>query len=206
MAADAVLVEGERITSQGRCWGAQLRARVPLLFLGRRQYLMALTDRRVLVFEPRRRGPRATELVIGKRYETFTLERVRRRRLLMQVQLRAMNGNVMIFEFRPRQRELGGELIARLTPSKNGGPSHLMTALGTPAPAAAPVATGPIKGGSAAAGAVPTSSPPTFADLAEDADAPAPDDTDADADADDTEIDTDDAERGESDAAFWGKK
>jgi hypothetical protein len=196
-----VLVEGERITSQGRCWGAQLRSRVPLLFLGRRQYLMALTDRRVLVFEPRRRGPRATELVIGKRYETFTLERVRRRRLLMQVQLRAMNGNVMIFEFRPRQRELGGELIARLTPSKSGGPSHLMTALGAPAPTPAPMATGPIKGGSAAAAsAVATASPPTFADLT---DSSEDDDTVIDIPFDDTNEDADD---GASDSAFWGEK
>jgi hypothetical protein len=152
-AAEPVLVEGERITSQGMCWGAQMRPRVPLLFLGRRQYLMALTDRRVLVFERRRRGPRASELVIGKRYETFTLEKVKRRRLLMQVRLRAMNGNVMVFEFRPGQRELGGELIARLTPSAHtSSPSHLMSSLGSPAPEPTSTAsTGLIKGGSAAA-------------------------------------------------------
>jgi hypothetical protein len=114
-AATAVLVEGEKIMSQGGCWAAQIRPRVPLLLLGRRQYLMVLTDRRLLVFAPRRRL-RGADLVIGKRYETFSLEQVKRRRLLMQVILAATNGSRFLFEFRPGQRELGGELVARLTP------------------------------------------------------------------------------------------
>lgn len=119
------------MTSQGTCWAAQRRSRVPLLFLARRQYLLALTDRRILVFARRRRGPEAPDLVIGKRYETFTLERVRRRRPLMQVVLRAVNGNRLVFEFRSRQRDLGGELAARLTPRAQ--PS-LRERLGEPPP------------------------------------------------------------------------
>lgn len=177
-----MLVEGERITSQGTCWAAQLKRRVPLMLLGRRQYLMALTDRRVLVFERRRRGPRASELVIGKRYETFALQKVRRRLPLMQVQVRAMNGNVMVFEFRPGHRELGGELIARLTPAPDS-PSHLMSSLGDTKPAeSAPVASGPIKGGSAATqplwvapGAATAVDEPAVAADAGGADAPAED-------------------------------
>ena len=159
-AAEGVLVEGERITSQGICWAAQMRPRVPLLFLGRRQYLMALTDRRVLVFERRRRGPRASEMVIGKRYEAFALEKVRRRRPLMQVKVRATNGNLMVFEFRPGQRELGGELIARLTPSHGSMPSHLMTSLGEQPTTPMPTPTGPIKGGSAATSTLTTTKAP----------------------------------------------
>ena len=114
-AAEAVLVDGETVTSKGVCWAAQRRGRVPLPLLARRQYLLALTDRRVLVFE-RGRRPRPSDLVLGKRYETFTLERVRRGFPLLQVSVRATNGNRMVFEFRPGNRELGGELIARLTP------------------------------------------------------------------------------------------
>ena len=125
-AAHGVLVEGERITSHGECWGAQVRARVPLLFLARRQYLLALTDRRLLVFNRRRKGPDASDLVIGKRYETFTLERVKRRRPLMQVVLQAKNGNRLVFEFRGGQRELGGELVARITPGS--GPASMAPA------------------------------------------------------------------------------
>jgi hypothetical protein len=89
---------------------------VPLLFLARQQYVMALTDRRVLIFR-RSRKPSPKDLVMGKRYESFDLEGVRRRRFLMQVMVRAANGNRQVFEFRPGQRDLGGELIARLTPS-----------------------------------------------------------------------------------------
>jgi hypothetical protein len=120
-AARAVLIEGERVTSTGECWAVQVRSRVPLAFLARRKYLMALTDRRVLVFEPRRKGPQASDLVIGKRYETFTLEKVKRKRPLVQVSLLASSGNQLVFEFRRRQRELAGELVARLTPPP---PSH----------------------------------------------------------------------------------
>lgn len=113
-----MLSEGERVTSTGSCWAVQVRTRVPLLLLARRKYVVALTDRRVLVFARRRGGPEAPDLVIGKRYDTFTLERVRRRRPLLQVVLRAANGNRLVFEFRRRHRELAGELIARLTPPR----------------------------------------------------------------------------------------
>lgn len=114
-AAEAVLVDGETVTSKGVCWAVQRRGRVPLPLLARRQYLLALTDRRILVFE-RGRRPKPSDLVLGKRYETFTLERVRRGFPLLQVRVSAANGNRMVFEFRPGNRELGGELIARLTP------------------------------------------------------------------------------------------
>jgi len=119
-AAEAVLVDGETVTSKGVCWAAQRRGRVPLPLLARRQYLLALTDRRVLVFE-RGRRPKPADLVLGKRYETFTLERVRRGFPLLQVRVRSANGNRMVFEFRPGNRELGGELIARLTPRAPDG-------------------------------------------------------------------------------------
>lgn len=95
-----------------------------MLLLARRQYVMALTDRRVLVFARRRGGPDAPDLVIGKRYETFTLERVKRRRPLVQVSLQASSGNRLVFEFRRGERELAGELIARLTPPPRATPAE----------------------------------------------------------------------------------
>jgi hypothetical protein len=122
-AARAVLIERERVTSTGRCWAVQARPRVPLLLLARRKYVMALTDRRVLVFNRRRGGPDAPDLVIGKRYETFTLERVKRRRPLVQVAVQASSGNRLVFEFRRGERELAGEFIARLTPPPRATPS-----------------------------------------------------------------------------------
>jgi hypothetical protein len=209
-AAESVLVEGERITSQGMCWAAQMRPRVPLMFLGRRQYLMALTDRRVLIFERRRRGPRASELVIGKRYETFALQKVRRRLPLMQVQVRAMSGNVMVFEFRPGQRELGGELIARLTPAPDA-PSHLMTSLGDTAPApSTALATGPKKGGSAATQPLWVApAPPTTddddADHSSEGEAPATDIPSADLGPGDAD-ESSDGTSGDDHSAFWERK
>ena len=139
-AADPILVDGERITGFGQCWAAQMKGRVPLLFRGRRQYLMALTDRRLLVFD-RKRKPTPSDLVIGKRYETFKLERVRRKRPLLQVLVSAANGMRMVFEFRPGQRDIGGELVARLTPKDGRGAKPEPAA--APAPEPQPVAAAP---------------------------------------------------------------
>ena len=122
-AAEALLVPGERITGHGKCWAAQIHDRVPLIFRARREYLLALTDRRMLVFERTRRGPTPRDLVLGKRYETFTLERVKRHRPLLQVSFRGSNGARMVFEFRRGQREVAGELIARLTPREPAMPA-----------------------------------------------------------------------------------
>jgi hypothetical protein len=122
-AAEAVLVPGERITAHGPCWAAHVADRVPLFLRARREYLLALTDRRLLVFERTRRGPTPGDLVLGKRYETYTLERVKRHRPLLQVMFRSANGARMVFEFRRGQREIAGELIARLTPRAPAPPA-----------------------------------------------------------------------------------
>ena len=58
----------------------------------------------------------ASDLVIAKRYETFALERVRRARPLLQLQVRSNNGSRMIFEFRPWRRHVGEALVHRLDP------------------------------------------------------------------------------------------
>jgi hypothetical protein len=116
-AFDTVLTPGERLASTAIGWAAQLRPRVPLVFLGRRQYWFALTDRRLLVFGRRRGGPTADDLVLGKRYAFFTLERTRRLRPLFQLRIRGANSSRLVLEFRPRQRAVAAELAARLTPS-----------------------------------------------------------------------------------------
>ncbi len=122
-AAHGALVEGERTVEYGTCWGAQLRHRVPLFLTARRQYLMVLTDRRLLLFQ-RRRGHalRPSDLVIGKRYASFQLERVHRGRPLFQVIVVGTNGIRMVFEFRPRRRRVGEALAHRLDPSQPAPP------------------------------------------------------------------------------------
>jgi hypothetical protein len=115
-AAHGALVEGERVAEHGMCWAAQRKARVPLWLQARRQFLMVLTDRRLLLFARHRGAVQASDLVIGKRYEAFTLDRVHGSRPLFQVRVLGANGTRMVFEFRPGQRNLGGALVARLTP------------------------------------------------------------------------------------------
>jgi hypothetical protein len=120
-ATHGALVEGERVVAYGFCWAAQLR-RIPLLLLGRRRYLLLLTNRRVLLFNRRGRHiPRPSDLVIGKRYEWFTVGRVRRARPLMQVLVTTGNGARMIFEFPLRRRELGRTLVGRLDDDGGSG-------------------------------------------------------------------------------------
>lgn len=99
-------------------WATRMRDGVALLFLTRRQYLIALTDRRLLVFERRGSGPRGrvgpADLVLGKRYEFFALERTRRRPTLLQLVLRGENDTRLVLEFRLSQRSMGRALAKRL--------------------------------------------------------------------------------------------
>jgi hypothetical protein len=191
-AAEAVLVDGETITSKGMCWAARRRGRIPLSLLARRQYLLALTDRRVLVFE-RGRRPKPSDLVLGKRYETFALEGVRRGFPLLQVRVRAANGNRMVFEFRPGQRELGGELVARLTPRTAG--------TATDDTGTRPAPPRPIETLMRASAPVEPATPPDPVERFE----PAEDHDAEDHDAEDGEDrDAEDGEAGDRDATFPG--
>lgn len=109
--------QGEQIVDVGMVWATQIPDGTRLLFRARRQFLLALTDRRILVFERglwSRRPPEPSDLVLGKRYEFFTVERTRTRRLLLQVVVAGATGTRLVYEFRPTQRSLGRELLQRL--------------------------------------------------------------------------------------------
>jgi hypothetical protein len=116
-AAHGLLADGERVIEYGPCWAAQLRDRVPLPLLGRRQYLMVLTDRRVLLFARGRGELRRRDLVIGKRYDAFTLRELRRGRPLLRLLVELPPTAVMVLEFRPRRRRVGEVLAHRLDPT-----------------------------------------------------------------------------------------
>ncbi len=121
-AAEATLAPGELLQSTGVGWAAPRRERVPLLFQARRQYWFALTDRRMLVFERQRGGPTAEDLVLGKRYDFFTLEKVKRLRPLFQLRVTGANGSKQVLEFRPGQRGLGAEIASRVaSPGESSG-------------------------------------------------------------------------------------
>ena len=139
-ASRGVLAEGEQLIECGPCWAAQLRPRLPLLLLARRQLLMVLTDRRVLLFARWRHGLRARDLVIAKRYEAFTVLQLRRARPLLQL-LVEMPPTRVVFEFRPRRRRVGEVLAHRLDPTLPAPEPAAGPAPGPkPAPAATPAA------------------------------------------------------------------
>lgn len=142
--ATPALGTGEEIAASGRCWATRQRLGVPLLFLARRQYVLVLTNRRLLVFEGR--GPSAGSLSLGKRFETLELVRVRARRLLSQVTISGAGDVPLVFEFRPRSRALGAALARALDRPAATGPEATPTA--TPPAAvsaeAVPVATSEV--------------------------------------------------------------
>ncbi len=118
-AAEAVAVHDEHVLDAGVVWAAPVTPGAGLLFRARHQYLIALTDRRLLVFErraKRRRDPLgAADLVMGKRYEFFTVDRRRRSPTLLQIVVRGENDTGLVLEFRPRHQALGRTLEQHLT-------------------------------------------------------------------------------------------
>jgi hypothetical protein len=144
---DEVAAPGERLASTAIGWAVQQRNSVPLLFLGRRQYLFALTDRRLLAFARHRGGPQPSDLILGKRYSFFTLDKQRRFHPLYQLRLRGANGSRLVLEFRPGQRAIAAELAARLVPPAGNawaaGGETTDTSLPAPRAAAMPDATDP---------------------------------------------------------------
>jgi hypothetical protein len=118
-AAETVAVSDEQVLDVGVVWAAPVTPGSGLLFRARHQYLIALTDRRLLVFERRarrRRDPVGTaDLVMGKRYEFFTVDRRRRYPTLSQLVLRGENDTGLVLEFRPPHQALGRALEQHLT-------------------------------------------------------------------------------------------
>jgi hypothetical protein len=119
-AAQSALVEGERVVAYGRCWAIRRRRFLPLVLLPRQRALLVLTDRRLLVFAlPRGRRLEATDLMIGKRFETYRLDSVRRGRPLLQLRLSTTSGVRLALKFGPRSRGLASTLTSRLNGSSS---------------------------------------------------------------------------------------
>ncbi|GMU78995.1 MAG: hypothetical protein AMXMBFR46_17880 [Acidimicrobiia bacterium] len=107
-AVERVLDADEEVAGRGRCWAAARRKHVPLLFLGRHQYDVWLTDRRVVLFGRRRfRRLRSDDVALARRFESLTLLAERQRIALLQHQIRTADGSDFVIEWRPRHRTLG---------------------------------------------------------------------------------------------------
>jgi hypothetical protein len=99
----------EELLGTAVVWAAS-RNRVPLLFRGRHRHPLALTDRRVLVFDRVRRARKNPTPLLNARLSVLRLERARNWPLLYQLLLDAGNSRRAVFEFSLRDRELGHSL------------------------------------------------------------------------------------------------
>jgi hypothetical protein len=121
-AVTPILTKGEQLRRSGPAWALEQRGRAPLLFRARDLYEVLLTDQRlILLSRPRRRRPLGVNnVVLAKRYSTFSLEQARRLRPLLQLRVRTSADRVLVLEFRPRDRRVARDLAAELAPSPGG--------------------------------------------------------------------------------------
>ncbi|MBV8951743.1 MAG: hypothetical protein JOZ99_12765 [Actinobacteria bacterium] len=108
-----LLEPGEQVRARAAAWMADRRPRVPLLLTGRALYFLAITDRRLLVFDTPRRGRPLLEadLLMTKRLDAITLRGASRRPPLLQVRLGMGKSREVVLEFRPRDRDAGRAFV-----------------------------------------------------------------------------------------------
>jgi hypothetical protein len=111
-----LLEPDEQLLTSAAVWMADHRPRVPLLLTSRALYFVAMTDRRLLVFDTPRRGRPLLEadLLLAKRLDSLTLRQVSTRPPLLQVRVGVGKTREVVFEFRPRDRTVGRALIGAL--------------------------------------------------------------------------------------------
>ena len=109
---------GERVEARGVCWAAVRRPKVPLLHLGRHQYDVVLTDRRMLMFSRRRRRLRPDDVAFAKRYSSLTLESARGGFPLARHHVTTDTGRRLVIEWRPQHRALAQRLGTTLASAR----------------------------------------------------------------------------------------
>jgi hypothetical protein len=107
------LEDGEEILGAAATWAAPL-GRTPLLLTGRHLDLLALTDRRVVLFERRRRRHREPVAILDEPIDQLELTRARTRFTLYQVIVATAAGRRYVLEFRRRDHATGRALSRML--------------------------------------------------------------------------------------------
>jgi hypothetical protein len=134
-----MLTKDEELRRSGPAWAVEHRGKAPLLFRARDLHEVVLTDQRfILLSRPQRRRPLGVKnLVLAKRYSTFSLERARRLRPMLQLRVRTSAERVLVLEFRPRDRKIARDLVAAMGPPRRGRrrPVPATPAPATPEPA-----------------------------------------------------------------------
>jgi hypothetical protein len=110
------LAIGEPLLAGGFTWIAFPRPQISLLFLARRAHLIALTDRRIMIWaRPHEVRPADdTDLVLDAPFGEVALEGVRSSIPMLQVRIRTTSGRRLVLEFRPRDRKLGHRIAKEL--------------------------------------------------------------------------------------------
>jgi hypothetical protein len=111
-----LLEPDEQLVAATAAWMADRRPRVPLLLTSRALYLVAVTDRRLLVFDTPRRGRPLLEadLLLARRLDSLELRRVSTRQPMLQVRVGMGRTREIVFEFRPRDRPDARALVVAL--------------------------------------------------------------------------------------------
>jgi hypothetical protein len=107
------LAAGEEVLGNGAAWFAAVPSGRWLVFVGRHYQLVALTDRRLLVFAGRSRS-RGSASLFEAPLDALRLTRVRGARPLLQVVVTTDDDRSCVLEFRPRERALGRALVDAL--------------------------------------------------------------------------------------------
>ena len=114
-----VLDADEQVEVRGVCWAAVRRPKVPLLVLGRHQYDVVLTDRRMLMFSRRhRRRLRPEDVAFAKRYTALTLESASGGFPLTRHHVVTDGGRRLVIEWRPRHRALARRFATALAAAR----------------------------------------------------------------------------------------
>lgn len=110
------LAIGEPLLAGGFTWIAFPRPQIQLLFVARRAHLIALTDRRIMIWaRPHEVRPADdTDLVLDAPFGEVVLEGVRSSTPMLQVRIRTSSGRRLVLEFRPRDRKLGHRIATAL--------------------------------------------------------------------------------------------
>jgi hypothetical protein len=103
------LLPDEEIVGNGAAWFAMVRGS-RRLFVGRHYRLLALTDRRLLVFP--RRGHRRASPLLDAELASLQVEHVGGPGVLFRVRLTTADHAAAIFEFRPHERALARSVVA----------------------------------------------------------------------------------------------
>jgi hypothetical protein len=115
--ATPLLDEGEEVLGAAAAWVARV-GRTPLLLTGRHLHRLALTDRRLIVFQRHHRHDDEVAAVLAEPIDQLTLSHARALLTLYQVVVATSDDRRYVLEFRRGDRATGRALSRMLHASR----------------------------------------------------------------------------------------